>query len=57
VKVPPSKSGLRPEINLIMNYRDIVFPKPGLYQFVLMADKDYKGDCSLEVVDISKSGE
>ena len=36
VKVPDSKSGLRPEINLIMNYRDIVFPKPGLYQFVLM---------------------
>lgn len=57
VKVPDSKSGLRPEINLIMNYRDIVFPKPGLYQFVLMADKDYKGDCSLEVIDISKSGD
>jgi hypothetical protein len=57
VTVPESKSGLRPEINLILNYRDIVFQKPGLYQFVLMADKDFKGDCSLEVVDISKSGE
>lgn len=57
VKVPDSKSGLRPEINLIMNYRDIVFPKPGLYQFVLMAGKDIKGDCSLEIVDISKSGD
>ena len=54
VKVPNGKSGLRPEINLIMSYQDIVFPKPGLYQFVLMVDKDYKGDCSLEVVDISK---
>jgi hypothetical protein len=57
VNVPESKSGLRPEINLIMNYRDIVFPKPGLYQFVLMAEKDYKGDCSLEVVDISNNGD
>lgn len=54
VKIPDVKAGLRPEINLIMNYRDIIFPKPGLYQFVLIVDKDFKGDCSLEVVDISK---
>ena len=27
--------------------KDIIFPKPGPYQFVIMIDKDHKGELTL----------
>jgi len=57
INMPKGGVGLRPEVNVIMNIRDLIFPKPGMYDFVVMIDKDFKGSCNLEVVDISKAKE
>ena len=37
-------SGNIPEVNAILELKDITFPKSGPYQFVVLVDKDYKGD-------------
>ena len=54
ITIPKTRIGLRPEVNIIMNIRDIIFPKPGMYDFLMLVDKDFKGSCSLEVVEINK---
>ncbi|HEY59902.1 MAG TPA: hypothetical protein G4N92_04340 [Anaerolineae bacterium] len=55
VTVPEKGGGLRPEINLIMTFKDIIFSKPGMYDFVIMVDSDHKGSCPIEVIDVSKT--
>lgn len=52
IQVPEIKGGQRPEINAIIEMQDIVLPKPGRYQFVVLIDKDYKGSTKLDVVQI-----
>jgi len=45
--VPQSVGGRKPEVNAILELKDIVFPKPGPYQFIVLVDKDYKGDLTI----------
>lgn len=40
---------LMPEVNTIIQLRDVTFQKPGPYAFVVMVDKDYKESLSLQV--------
>lgn len=56
-QLPPVGWGRQPEVNLILELKDIVFPKEGVYQFVLLVDKDHKGELSLYVnkVETTKS--
>jgi len=44
INVPESGGGRIPEVNAILELKDVVFPQPGPYQFVVMVDRDYKGD-------------
>lgn len=47
--IPESKGGIIPEVNAILELKDIIFSKPGPYQFVVLIDKDYKGDLPIYV--------
>jgi len=49
VAIPKSEGGRVPEVNAILEIKDIVFPKPGPYQFVVLIDKDYKGDLPIYI--------
>ncbi len=49
IQVPLGGQGRKPEVNLILELKDLVFPKEGMYQFVLLVDKDHKGELSLYV--------
>ena len=46
-EVPEGEKGRKPEVNIILDLKDVVFPKPGIYQFVILVDKDHKGDLTL----------
>lgn len=48
-QVPPGGHGRKPEVNLILELKDLIFPKEGMYVFVLLVDKDQKGELSLHV--------
>lgn len=48
-QVPKGEHGRTPEVNIILELKDVVFPKPGAYQFVFLVDKDQKADLSLHV--------
>ena len=54
-QVPPGGQGRKPEVNLILELKDIVFPKEDIYQFVLLVDKDHKGELTLYVNKIEAS--
>ena len=43
IQIPKIERGRMPEMNLILELKDIVFPKPGTYQFVFLVEKDHKG--------------
>ncbi|MBI5054129.1 MAG: hypothetical protein HZC38_19235 [Chloroflexi bacterium] len=47
IDVPMPKDGRKSEVNAIMGVRDIIFPKPGPYQFVVLVDKDHKGELTV----------
>jgi hypothetical protein len=49
LQTPKGELGKKPEVNIILELKDIVFPKPGPYQFVILIDKDHKGELSLYV--------
>ncbi|MBN2548662.1 MAG: hypothetical protein JXB15_05875 [Anaerolineales bacterium] len=49
VDIPKGEGGIIPQVNIILELKDLVFPQPGIYQFVVMVDKDYKGDMALYV--------
>lgn len=46
---PNSEGGRIPEVIAILELKDIIFTKPGPYQFVVLIDKDYKGDLAIYV--------
>lgn len=48
-QIPPVGRGRRPEVNLILELKDIIFPREGMYQFVLLVDKDHKSELSINV--------
>jgi hypothetical protein len=50
VEVPMPTGGGRPEVNAIFNIRDVVFQKPGPHQFIVLVDKDFKGDLPINVI-------
>lgn len=47
VEIPQGGGGRRPEVNAILELKDVIFPKPGPYEFVVLVDKDYKGDLTI----------
>jgi len=53
VSVPPGVEGGRPEFRFIMQLRDVVFPNPGTYSFVVLVDNDFKKDLPLVVAQIA----
>lgn len=59
VVVPNIVGGKIPEVNAIFELKDIIFPKPGFYQFVVLIDKDYKGDIPVYVnkLEVPKNSE
>lgn len=48
-EIPKGERGRKPEVNLILELKDVIFPKPGIYQFVLLVEKDHKSELSLYV--------
>ena len=48
-QIPQGERGRKPEVNIILELKDIVFPKPGIYQFALLVEKDHKGELSIYV--------
>jgi hypothetical protein len=48
-QIPSGGHGKKPEVNLIVELKDLIFPKEGMYQFALLVDKDHKGELSLHV--------
>lgn|SRR5574341_1550640 len=48
-EVPRGQGGRKPEVNIILNLKDIILPTPGRYQFVLLVDKDQKDELTLYV--------
>ena len=57
--IPNSVGGRVPEVNAILEIKDIIFPKPGPYQFIVLIDKDYKGDLPVYVnqLEVPKNNE
>lgn len=47
--IPKGQDGRKPEVNLILDLKDIILPKPGRYQFALLVDKDHKAELTLYV--------
>ncbi len=52
IQIPKGGGGRKPTVNAVVNFRDTVFPRPGPYQFVVMVDRDHKGDLPLYVNEI-----
>lgn len=47
--LPESEDLGMPEVNSVIQLRDVPFPKPGPYMFVLIVDRDHKAQLSLQV--------
>ena len=47
VEIPRGEKGRRPEVNIILDLKDVIFPKPGAYQFVILVEKDQKCELTL----------
>ena len=45
--IPRGEKGRRPEVNIIIDLKDVIFPKPGPYQFVILVEKDQKCELTL----------
>lgn len=53
--VPKGRDGKKPEVNIVLQLKDVVFTKPGRYVFVLLIDKDQKDEITLYVNQIEPS--
>lgn len=56
-QVPTMEDGVQPEINVILEYRDVTFPYPGDYEFVILIDKDQKAQLPIKLVKVGKREE
>lgn len=56
IQVPMPVNGQKPEINFIIDLKNIVFPKPGTYQFTVLVDKDYKGSLAIHLEELPNTG-
>ena len=54
IQVPMPIGGHKPEINLTIDLKGLVFPKPGRYQFTVLVDKDFKGSLAIDVQKIEE---
>jgi len=50
--VPHAPPGRKPEINIILRMRDLVFEKPGPYSFSVLIDNDEKAAYPIELVEL-----
>lgn len=50
LQVPPQTGGRRPEMNFIMELRDLMFPRPGTYEFAVQVDRDTKATHAIHVL-------
>lgn len=57
IEIPQTVGRQKPEINQILKLRDIMFPKPGTYQFSVLVDNDEKGTLPIEVELLNAIGE
>jgi hypothetical protein len=48
-QLPKPEHGRMPIVNFVLNLRDLIFPKPGPYGFVVQLDKDRKDQILLYV--------
>jgi hypothetical protein len=48
-EVPRGEGGKKPEVNIILELKDVILPQPGRYQLVLLIDKDQKDELTLYV--------
>lgn len=55
VDVPDAPSGRKPEINIILRMRDLVFQTPGPYSFSVLVDSDEKATYPIELVEIKSN--
>ena len=53
VKVPTPEGGARAEVNAVFNIRGVAFKQPGPHQFIVLVDKDYKGDLPINLVEVT----
>ena len=49
IDIPKPQGGMTPEVSAVLELKDLVFPRPGPYRFVVLVDKDYKGETSIHV--------
>jgi hypothetical protein len=54
IDIPKGEKGRRPEINMILGLRDLVFPEPGDYQFVVLVDNDWKGELPISIIQMEQ---
>jgi hypothetical protein len=47
--IPKGQDGKKPEVNIMLELKDVVFTKPGRYVFVLLVDKDQMDEIILHV--------
>jgi hypothetical protein len=47
--VPDAPPGRKPEINIILRMRDLIFEKPGPYSFSVLVDNDEKATYPIEL--------
>ncbi len=55
VDIPDAAPGRKPEINIILRMRELVFQKPGLYSFSVLVDNDKKATYPIELVKIKSN--
>jgi len=49
INIPKAEGGRIPQTNVILELKDIIFPKPDTYQFVVLIDKVHKGELPIYV--------
>ena len=54
---PKPAGGQRPEANFIVRINDLVFEKPGVYEFVLLVDGHHQGDLAIDLVQLETPSE
>lgn len=55
IDIPLPFNGRKPEINFTIDLKNLVFPKPGVYQFTVLVDKDYKGSLAIHLEELPKT--
>jgi hypothetical protein len=50
--IPDAPPGRKPEINIVLRMRDLVFEKPGPYSFSVLVDNDEKATYPIELTEI-----